>query len=65
MRGRLEGDGILPPFSLSRSPRPKDWLQTSMAEQAEDAATLVRVLGVAPAAVVGASLGAHVALGSC
>jgi pimeloyl-ACP methyl ester carboxylesterase len=47
---------------LSRSPRPKDWLQTSMAEQAEDAAALVRALGVAPAAVVGASLGAHVAL---
>jgi len=47
---------------LSRSPRPNDWLQTSMAEQAEDAAALLRVLGVAPAAVVGASLGAHVAL---
>jgi pimeloyl-ACP methyl ester carboxylesterase len=47
---------------LSRSPRPKDWLQTSMAEQAEDAAALLTALGVAPAAVVGASLGAHVAL---
>ena len=47
---------------LSRSPRPKDWQQTSMCEQAEDAAALLRALGVAPAAVVGASLGALVAL---
>ena len=47
---------------LSRSPRPKDWQRTSMAEQAEDAAALLGALGVAPAAVVGASLGAHVAL---
>ena len=47
---------------LSRSPRPKDWQQTSIAEQAEDAAALLRALGVAPAAVVGASLGALIAL---
>jgi pimeloyl-ACP methyl ester carboxylesterase len=47
---------------ISRSPRPKDWKQTSIAEQAEDAAGLLRALGVAPAAVVGASLGALIAL---
>ena len=47
---------------LSRSPRPKDWQQTSIAEQAEDAAALLRALEVAPAAVVGASLGALIAL---
>ena len=47
---------------ISRSPRPKDWRQTSIAEQAEDAAGLLRALGFAPAAVVGASLGALIAL---
>lgn len=47
---------------LSRSPRPKDWKQTSIPEQAEDAAGLMRALGIGPAGVVGASLGAHVAL---
>ena len=47
---------------LSRSPRPKDWQQTSIAEQADDAAALLRAHEVAPAAVVGASLGALVAL---
>ena len=33
---------------LSRSPRPKDWKQTSIAEQAEDAGSLMRALGIAP-----------------
>jgi pimeloyl-ACP methyl ester carboxylesterase len=47
---------------LSRSPRPTDWQQTSIAEQADDAAALLRVLKVGPAAVVGASLGAVIAL---
>jgi pimeloyl-ACP methyl ester carboxylesterase len=47
---------------LSRSPRPKDWKQTSIAEQAEDAAGLVRALRLGPAAVVGHSLGALIAL---
>jgi pimeloyl-ACP methyl ester carboxylesterase len=47
---------------LSRSPRPKDWHQTSIVEQADDAAALLRALEVAPAAVVGASLGALIAL---
>jgi pimeloyl-ACP methyl ester carboxylesterase len=47
---------------LSRSPRPKDWKQTSIAEQAEDAAGLLKGLGVAPAAVLGNSLGALIAL---
>jgi pimeloyl-ACP methyl ester carboxylesterase len=47
---------------LSRSPRPTNWKQTSIAEQAEDAAGLLRALRVAPAAVVGQSLGALIAL---
>ena len=47
---------------LSRSPRPNGWMQTSIAEQAEDAAALLIALEVAPAAVVGASLGALIAL---
>ena len=47
---------------LSRSPRPKEWPQTSIAEQAEDAARLVNALGLAPVAVVGHSLGALIAL---
>lgn len=47
---------------LSRSPRPKDWKQTSIAEQAEDAGGLLRAIGFPPAAVVGHSLGALIAL---
>lgn len=47
---------------LSRSPRPTPWKQTSIAEQADDAAGILTVLGFAPAAVVGHSLGALVAL---
>lgn len=47
---------------LSRSQRPPDWKQTSVEEHAEDAAQLLKVLEVAPAAVVGISLGAVIAL---
>lgn len=47
---------------LSRSPRPTRWIQTSIAEQAEDASALLQALQVAPAAVVGNSLGALIAL---
>jgi pimeloyl-ACP methyl ester carboxylesterase len=47
---------------LSRSPRPTGWSHTSVAEQAEDASALVRGIDVAPAAVVGNSLGALIAL---
>ena len=47
---------------LSRSPRPNDWTQTSIGEQAEDAAELLKTLGHTPAAVVGHSLGALIAL---
>jgi pimeloyl-ACP methyl ester carboxylesterase len=47
---------------LSRSLRPKGWTQTSVAEQADDAAALLQALRVAPAAIVGNSLGALIAL---
>jgi pimeloyl-ACP methyl ester carboxylesterase len=47
---------------LSRSPRPEGWSRTSITEQAEDAAGLVNALGLAPAAVVGHSLGALIGL---
>jgi pimeloyl-ACP methyl ester carboxylesterase len=47
---------------LSRSPRPTGWKQTSITEQAEDAAGLLMALRVAPAAVVGQSFGALIAL---
>lgn len=47
---------------LSRSPRPTGWSQTSIAEQADDASGLLRALHLAPAAVVGNSLGALIAL---
>jgi pimeloyl-ACP methyl ester carboxylesterase len=47
---------------LSRSHRPRDWKQTSVEEQAEDAAELLSALQLAPAAVVGVSLGAVIAL---
>jgi pimeloyl-ACP methyl ester carboxylesterase len=46
----------------SRSPRPADWTKTSIDEQADDAAELVRALGLAPAAVVGTSVGAVILL---
>ncbi|WP_048584253.1 alpha/beta fold hydrolase [Streptomyces viridochromogenes] len=46
----------------SRSPRPAGWQTTSVAEQADDAAALLTVLGLAPAAVYGNSYGAILAL---
>jgi pimeloyl-ACP methyl ester carboxylesterase len=48
---------------LSRSPRPVDWTATSVEEQADDAAALLRTLGLAPAVVVGHSGGASIACG--
>jgi pimeloyl-ACP methyl ester carboxylesterase len=41
----------------SRSPRPTGWTTTSVEEQADDAAELIRALGLAPAVVFGASAG--------
>ena len=46
----------------SRSPRPTGWTQTSLAEQADDAAALLGALGQAPAVVVGTSAGGSIAL---
>jgi pimeloyl-ACP methyl ester carboxylesterase len=46
----------------SRSPRPTGWTQTSIAEQADDAAALLGALGQHPAVVVGTSAGGSVAL---
>jgi pimeloyl-ACP methyl ester carboxylesterase len=46
----------------SRSPRPPDWTKTSVTEQADDAASLIEALGLAPAAVFGASAGGSIAL---
>jgi pimeloyl-ACP methyl ester carboxylesterase len=46
----------------SRSPRPAGWAQTSLAEQADDAAALLATLGQRPAVVVGTSAGGSVAL---
>jgi pimeloyl-ACP methyl ester carboxylesterase len=45
----------------SRSPRPADWVATSLAEQADDAA-LLAALGHSPAVVVGTSAGGSIAL---
>ncbi len=47
----------------SRSPRPDGWNVTSVDEQADDAAALLRTLGLAPALVVGHSGGASIACG--
>ena len=44
----------------SRSPRPTDWTTTSVAEQADDAAALLRRLDLAPALTVGHSSGASI-----
>ncbi|MFF3327855.1 alpha/beta fold hydrolase [Streptomyces sp. NPDC002889] len=41
----------------SRSPRPENWISTSVDEQADDAANLLRGLDLAPAVVFGASGG--------
>jgi pimeloyl-ACP methyl ester carboxylesterase len=46
---------------MSRSPRPDGWTATSMTEQADDAAALLRALDLAPAVVVGHSGGASMA----
>jgi pimeloyl-ACP methyl ester carboxylesterase len=46
----------------SRSDAPKGWSRTSVAEQAEDAASLLSRVGVGPAAVFGTSNGAAIAL---
>ena len=46
----------------SRSPRPAGWMATSMDEQADDAAALLRALELAPAAVFGTSGGAVILL---
>jgi pimeloyl-ACP methyl ester carboxylesterase len=45
---------------MSRSPRPDGWTVTSVDEQADDAAALLRTLGLAPAVVVGHSGGASI-----
>lgn len=46
----------------SRSPQPADWETTSMDEQADDAAALLRSLDLAPAAIFGTSGGAIILL---
>jgi pimeloyl-ACP methyl ester carboxylesterase len=46
----------------SRSPRPKGWRQTSIAEQADDAAALLEALAVSPAVVFGTSGGGTILL---
>lgn len=46
----------------SRSPRPPWWDETSIAEQADDAAGLLLALDLAPAAIVGTSSGAIIGL---
>lgn len=48
---------------LSRSPRPDGWSHTSVDEQADDAAALLRTLDLAPAVIVGHSGGAAIACG--
>ena len=46
----------------SRSPRPASWQSTSTEEQADDAASLIEALDIAPAAVFGNSGGAIIGL---
>ena len=46
----------------SRSPRPASWTTTSVGEQADDAAALIKVLNLAPTIVFGASVGGLIAL---
>jgi pimeloyl-ACP methyl ester carboxylesterase len=46
----------------SRSPRPAGWTQTSVAEQAEDAAELIQALQLAPSAVFATSAGGPIGL---
>jgi pimeloyl-ACP methyl ester carboxylesterase len=45
----------------SRSPRPPGWASTTIDEQADDAAALLRGLSMAPAIVFGTSAGASIA----
>jgi len=45
-----------------RSPIPPGWTESSIREQADDAAALAKTLGVVPLAVFGTSLGANIAL---
>lgn len=45
-----------------RSPRPAQWVTTSVEEQADDAAALLDALGLAPAAIFGTSSGGVIAL---
>lgn len=45
---------------FSRSPHPAGWTASNVAEQADDAAALLRTLGLAPAAVVGQSAGGSI-----
>jgi pimeloyl-ACP methyl ester carboxylesterase len=47
----------------SRSPGPSGWTATSVDEQADDAAALLRALGLAPAVVIGHSGGGSIACG--
>jgi pimeloyl-ACP methyl ester carboxylesterase len=47
----------------SRSPRPVGWRSTSIEEQADDAAALLKALDLVPATVFGSSFGAIIALG--
>jgi pimeloyl-ACP methyl ester carboxylesterase len=46
----------------SRSPRPEGWTQTSVPEQAEDAAALIRALRLAPVAVFATDAGGRIGL---
>jgi pimeloyl-ACP methyl ester carboxylesterase len=46
----------------SRSPRPAGWTQTSVPEQADDAAALIQTLQLAPTAVFAASAGGPIGL---
>jgi len=46
----------------SRSERPAGWTKTSVSEQADDAAGIIRALGLEPAVVFGASAGGPIAL---
>jgi pimeloyl-ACP methyl ester carboxylesterase len=49
----------------SRSPRPAGWTATTIDEQADDAAGLLRGLGLAPTIVVGTSAGAGIVVNLC
>lgn len=54
---RLHGRHLRPTWRLPE-PRPKGWTKTSVGEQADDAAALLRALDLAPAMVCGNSSGA-------